>query len=264
MLVPSDMKNNGGNVWTATKHGHLQIDAGGEHLWLRIQEEGVSMRGSWEGEVQRYRNVRDDAPWWQDRKVPRGAYDGAATGRLQVVLYAERYWILRGRRHRFGDRQSWTLETRLTHLFQEIEERILELERYDEEKRIEAEREAEEARVAALERERQWHQLMAKAREQLLHEHRAVHASRQAEAWRRATDLRQYCNAMEAAHGLESASADWISWIRSYSDRIDPLVRTPTLPDPPEETSDALQKYLPAGWSADGPEGGTRRPYRPR
>lgn len=263
--VPNDMENRyGGNEWTATKHGHVQISAAGERLWLRIQEEGVHTRGPWEKEVGRYRNARDDDPWWRDRKIPRGAYDADATGRLQIVLHAGRHWILRGRQHRFGDRQSWTLETRLTHLFQEIEERIVEFERYDEEKRIEVEREAEAARVAAEERERRWHQLMAEARERLLYEHRAAHASGQVDAWRRATDLRQYCDAIEASHGLESASAEWISWMRDYSDRIDPLVRAPTLPDPPEETADALQKYLPAGWCADGPEADTRHPYRPR
>ena len=52
-----------------------------------------------------------------------------------------------GRQSRFGDRQSWALETRLPHLFKEIEERIIELCARDEAERVNEEREAEAART---------------------------------------------------------------------------------------------------------------------
>jgi hypothetical protein len=107
--VPTEsMRRYGRDGWTATKSGHVRLDVAGEHFWLRIQEEGVRTRGPWEEEVKRHRNVRGDESWWRDRKVPRGAYDAEATGRLELVLDAERYWVLSGRQSRFADRQSWT------------------------------------------------------------------------------------------------------------------------------------------------------------
>jgi hypothetical protein len=258
------LKNeHGRDEWTATKYGHIQIDAASECFWLRIQEEGVRTRGPWEEEVQRYRYVRGDESWWRDREVPRSAYDADANGRLRIVLHAARYWALRGRQSRFGDRQSWALETRLPHLFREIEERIIELAAYDEAQRIKAEQQAEAVRRAAEERERKWQQLMAHAKERLLEDHLATHAVRQAEAWRKVREIREYCDGIEAVHGPSSTSAGWVDWMRSYAARIDPLAQPPASPAPPEETAEALQEYLPAGWSAEGPEHEIRRSYRP-
>ena len=62
------IKRYGSGGWTATKHGHMQIEAGGELFWLRIQEDGVHTRGPWEAEVQHYRNVRDDDYLWRNQK----------------------------------------------------------------------------------------------------------------------------------------------------------------------------------------------------
>jgi hypothetical protein len=247
--------------WTATKCGHVRLDVAGEHFWLPIQEEGVRTRGPWEDEVQRYRNVRGDESWWRDRKVPRGAYDAEGTGRLQLVLHAARYWVLSGRQSRFADRQSWTLEARLPHFFREVEERIAELQHYDEAQRTKREREAEQARRAAEERERQWQELMASARERLVDADRAAHAGQQSEAWKRANQVREYCYAIEDVHGHKSASAEWINWMRTYADRIDPVVKPPRMPASPVETTEALQQYLPPGWSAEGPEHSTRRAH---
>jgi hypothetical protein len=239
--VPTEStKRYGLNGWSATKHGHVRLDVAGEHFWLRIREEGVHRRGRWEEDVERYRHVREKSSGGGGRKVPRGAYDAEATGRLQLVLHAERYWVLSGRRSRFADRRSWTVETHLPHLFREVEERVVELRNYDEAQRTKREREAERARRAAEERERQWQQLMAKARERLLDAGRAAQASRQSQAWRHASQLRDYCDAIEDVHGPNSASMEWISWMRGYAARIDPLVQAPRMPVSPMETGQAL------------------------
>lgn len=257
-------KRYGNDGWTATKYGHVEITAGGELFWLRIQEESVHARGPWEAEVDHYRNVSDDSPFWGDRKIPRGPYDADANGRVNLTLHSARGWSLSGRRSRFGDRQSWTLESRLPHLFKEIEERVIELRAQDAAQKIKAGREAEAARIAAEDRERQWHVLMAQAHERLIEEHRAAHSCREADAWRLATSLEEYCDAIEASYPDGSASANWTRWIRGHAKHINPLTQEPALPDPPEATIEALQKHLPAGWSAEGPE---HRPHsfgRPR
>ena len=72
---------------------HLEIRAGGELFWLRVQEDGVRTRGSWEEEVTRYRNVREDDPWWRDRTVPRGRSLSSRLRRL-VVEFSERSPLL--------------------------------------------------------------------------------------------------------------------------------------------------------------------------
>ena len=168
----------------------------------------------------------------------------------------------RGRQSQFGDRQSWTLESRLPHLFKEIDERIIELRAHDEARRIKAEQEAEAARIAAVERERQWHVLMRQARERLLEDHRAGHARREAEAWRTATALLDYCDAIESNYPSGTTSVEWVRWMRTHALKLDPLTREPTLPETPEETAENLQQYLPAGWSVEGPEQ-RPRPGRP-
>ena len=79
------IKRYGGGGWTATKYGHVQITAHDELFWLRIQEEGVHTRGPWEADADHYRNVKDDSPFWGDRKIPRGAYDADGTGRVNLT-----------------------------------------------------------------------------------------------------------------------------------------------------------------------------------
>jgi hypothetical protein len=94
---------------------------------------------------------------------------------------------------------------------------------------------------------------MASAGERLVGADRAAHAGHQSEAWKRANQLREYCDAIEDVHGHNSASAGWIKWMRACADRIDPLVQPPRVPDSPMETTEALRQSLPQGWSAQGP-----------
>jgi hypothetical protein len=224
-----------------------------------LQEEGVHTRGPWEAEVHHYRNVSIDDPWYRDRKIPRGPYDADASGRLKLELFCSHYWIYRGRQSRWADRQSWNLEHRLPHLFQEIEERILEADRVAEAERIAAEHAAEAARRETEERERQWHLLMQRAKQRLVEVHRAAHLRAQADAWQEAERLRRYCDAVEAVHGCNPQTSAWLAWAREYAECIDPLTDPPTMPEPPEATPEELQEHLPEGWSAHGPEHGARR-----
>jgi len=165
----SESKNGYGRTdWTGTKDGHLQIQTGRHAFWIRLQEEGVHTRGPWEEEVRRYRNVSRDSIFYRDRKLPSGAYDADASGRLKLELHSTHHWIHSGRQSRWADRQSWTLEERLPHLFREIEERIVEADYAIEQRRIAAEKADTAARLAVEERERRWHVLMAEAEEHLI------------------------------------------------------------------------------------------------
>jgi len=244
-------------VWSVTSiGGGLKIVAGGHDFYLELEEKGVKPRERWEKEVERYRSVLRDSPFYRDREIPSGPYDAGATGELNLQLRVERSWIFRGRQARWGDRTSWTLEERLPHVFREIEERAVKADRVAEEERVAAEKRAEEARRAAEERERQWHALMEQAKKRLVESQRAAVLRSQELAWREAERLREYCDAMEVAHGEHPESAEWIAWARDFASRLDPLSERPSMPEPPEETPEALQEHLPKGWSVHGPEYG--------
>ena len=243
----------GRSSWTATKHGHFQLATADDTFWFRVREEGVHTKGPWEQEVERYRGVRRDSSLYSHRSYPTGPYDAEATGRLQLNLGTSRYWIFRDRQSRWSDRQSWTLEERLPHVFREIEGRIIHAKRVDEEERVRHEEAAVTQRLEGERRERQWHVLMKRARERLLTEHRASHLRSEAERWSEAERLRQYCDALAAAHGDLPNAAEWLGWARTYIRDLDPLARPPAMPDPPPESLEDLQRHLPAGWSAHGP-----------
>jgi hypothetical protein len=124
--------------------------------------------------VRRYRHVSSDWSHNRDRELPSGSYDADATGRLRVELHSSQSWLFLGRQSRWADRNAWTLEERLPHLFREIEERVVEAAAAAEQERIAAERAAEVARLAAEERERMWHVLMRQAEEQLIESNGAL------------------------------------------------------------------------------------------
>jgi hypothetical protein len=251
---PSESENTYGRKgWSGAKDGHLQITAEEHEFWLRLHEDGVRTRGPWEEEVKRYRNSRSWL-WDGDRELPSGPYDAKATGELKLELFCERDWIFRGRQSRWSDRQSWRVEERLPHLLRELAERVTEAKRVAEEERIRAEQAAEAARREAEARERKWLKLMAQAQERLVEAHRAKHLRAQADAWQEADRLRRYCDALESAHGADAGTAEWVAWARAYADRLDPLTEPPKVPEPPEPRPEALQEFLPDGWSAYGPE----------
>jgi hypothetical protein len=253
--VPAGTKNEYGYVrWSGTSDGHVRIEVEQHAFWIRLQEEGVHTRGPWEEEVRRYRNVSRDSYFYRDRELPSGAYDADAKGRLKLELHSTHEWTHSGRQSRWADRQSWTLENRLPHLFREIEERIVEADYAIEQRRIAAEQAEEARRRAAEERERAWHALMAEAKRRLIESYRAAQLKAEAEAWQTANLIRRYCDALETAFGDRPETTEWLSWARTYADRLDPLGSPPMMPGEPEATTEALQQYLPPGWSSLGPE----------
>ena len=104
---------------------------------------------------------------------------------------------------------------------------------------------------------------MDRARVKLVETQRAAMLRSQEQSWREAERLREYCDAIEAAHGDDPESAEWIAWARGFADRLDPLGVPPRVPEPPEETTEALQEHLPDGWSVHGPEYGRHHLGRP-
>jgi hypothetical protein len=235
-----------------TDAGAMNLTAQDLVCRLTMTEKGVRQRAPWEQQVHHYRNVRPDDYFWRDRELPRGPYDKDATGKLTVALSCDGGWFA-GRQGRWSDRQSWTLEERLPHLFREIEARIIHGQRMREQERIRADETAERARSDAEERERAWLDLMAIARERLTDDHRIARLTTHVEAWDQARRIRAYCDAVEAAHRDDADTRTWIGWARAHAQRLDPVAIAPALPEPPEATPEALQPYLPDGWSAQGP-----------
>jgi hypothetical protein len=253
--APEETKNAYGYVrWTGAKDGHVRIEAGQHAFWIRLQEEGVRTRGPWEEEVRRYRNVPRDSYFYRDRELPSGAYDADARGRLKLELHSTHEWTHSGRQSRWADRQSWTLEDRLPHLLREIEERIVEVDYAIEQRQIAAEKAEEARRRAAEERERTWRVLIAEAKQRLIESHRAVQLKAEAEGWQTANLIRRYCDALETAFRDRPDTAEWLSWARTYAERLDPLCGPPRMPEEPEVSAEALQQYLPPGWSSFDPE----------
>jgi hypothetical protein len=200
--------------WAVTPDaGAMKITAQDLLCRLTISEKGVRQRGRWEQEVYRYRNVRSEDYFWRDRELPRGAYDKDATGTLTLTLSCEGRWFA-GRQGRWSDRQSWTLEERLPHLFREIEARIIHARRMREQERIRAEDAAERARRDAEQRERTWRELMATAQERLIEDHRIARLTTDVDAWDQARRIRAYCDAAEAAYRDNAETNKWIAWAR--------------------------------------------------
>lgn len=124
----------------------------------------------------------------------------------------------------------------------------------EEQARIAAEEKAERERKAAEARRIEWERHLANAKVRLLEQQRAEILRKQAARWHEANELRAYRNEMEARHGDVAETRRWIEWIDGFIAKLDPLTSPPTLPAAPEESVDALQPFMPEGWSAEGPE----------
>jgi hypothetical protein len=238
----------------------LTIGVDEHEFRLRLHEKGVHARGPWEKGI---RFERERALRWgsmQRERASSGSYDAEATGGLELELEDKQWWKFHGRQRqrRWGDRASWRLEDRLSHLFREIQERIVEAKRITEEERIKAEQAAEAARIEAEQREKKWNELMERARRQLVEQGRIVELRAQVASWQESELIRRYCDAMEEAHGSDP---EWIGWARAFAAKLNPLREAPSMPDPPEETPEVLQGFLPDGWSAYGPEHSQQRPW---
>ena len=106
---------------------------------------------------------------------------------------------------------------------------------------------------------------MAEAREQLTESERVKHLRGQISRWEEAERIRRFCSAAESAHSVAPGVDEWTAWSRAFADRLDPLSDPPVTPAESEPTPEELQAFLPAGWSARGPETNTRggRPHYP-
>ena len=49
-------------------------------------------------------------------------------------------------------------------------------------------------------------------------------------------------------------TVDWLVWARAFADEIDPLGQPPITRELPEISPEDLQRHLPDGWSAHGPD----------
>lgn len=95
---------------------------------------------------------------------------------------------------------------------------------------------------------------MAEAAERLVEDGRTKHLRAHAAAWQEAEMLRRYCEALDAAYGDKPDAAEWLEWVRAHIIRLDPLTEPPTMPNVPEANPEALEPFLPEGWSPYGPD----------
>lgn len=226
--------------------GVMKVTAHELDCHVKITEKGVRQRAQWEQQVRHYRNVRPGDYFWRDRELPRGPYDKDATGTLTLALSCEERWFA-GRQGRWSDRQSWTLEERLPHLFREIDARIVHARRMREQERIRAEEVAERARRDTAERARTWRGLMASARERLLEDHRIARLTADLDAVDQARRIRVYCDAAEAKYDDSADARKWIAWARARAQRLDRLTNAPAFPEPPEGHQMPCSPIFPMG-----------------
>jgi hypothetical protein len=214
--------------WKAEYDGHLLVTIRHHEYHLRVSEDNVSTRSSFE-----------DFP--HSRAPGRVRYDSDATGRLQIT--ADRYGRS-GRTGSWADRRSWTLEEKLPELIRELEVRAAE----------DDHRDAERKR-AAEERTRQWEVAMNAAKERFREQHRAQALRTQVASWREANLIRGYLDALRDRYGGDAESAAWIAWAEHYVDKlVDPLARPRAMPEDREPTPDDLAPFL-GGLSPYGPPG---------
>lgn len=253
--APAPSKNAyGRESWTASKNGHLAVSTESELFWFRIRESKVHVRGPWEEEVERHRGADPDSYWWRDREIPRGAYDADADGKLELELFCGHSYAFGGRQSRWGDRQRWSLEDRLTDAVVEIEIRAVEATLREEQKRESAIRAKQEAEEAARQREVDFELHLEEAWRLLREARQAKELRTQTSAWSEANALRAYCDAVEDTHGDNPESRRWLEWARGFIERLDPLDKPPSLPEITEAPYDELQQYMPEGWSVRGAE----------
>lgn len=87
---------------------------------------------------------------------------------------------------------------------------------------------------------------------------RVKHLEAQTDGWRHATRLSEYVAAVRAQvealpAGPEKTRAEaWLEFVDAHLERLNPLSRTPQLPDVPEPRPDDLRPFL-HHWSPHGP-----------
>ncbi|WP_219505257.1 hypothetical protein [Nonomuraea ceibae] len=83
---------------------------------------------------------------------------------------------------------------------------------------------------------REWETARAHARERVLTQDRLQVLAAEMDGWQRARTIRQYADELASARcmitdeGHRQSLADWIDWIKSYADTVDPLTEPPRFP----------------------------------
>jgi hypothetical protein len=229
----------GRSEWKPSHDGQLVFTINGHELKVRLWEKGAGRRGPYERQRKRWQEDREKPVremLFLERPKP---YDSGATGELNIEV---RGWS-HGRQGSWGDRKRWTLEDRLPQLLRELETQAVEAE----ERRLAKEREEAERR-------RQWETAMGRAKLRLIEDHRVDVLRTRVAAWHEAEEIRAYCDAVEARHGIDTIAADpdaaqWLTFAREHADHAQ---RIPRMPADPEVTNEALKPYL-GTWSPYGP-----------
>ncbi len=173
---------------------------------------------------------------------------------LQLPYTADGRW-------RWADRKRTKLEDILPTALHELERQAA----ADRRKRIDEER-------AKAERKVRWEAAMAEARRKATEDHYATALSTELKGWTEAADIRRYSEALAAriaaAAGDQTVTRDelmvakeWLSWIRAYAQRRDPLCGLPVKPPEPTVRDEDLGPFL-NGWSPLGPDVGERQPWQ--
>lgn len=224
--------------WSGPENGHVVITVEEQATALRIHEEGLASRTSWEDRNRIYSGLSFER---EPRYPPLTEYEAGATGRLTISVAPA--FGRDGRPAKWSDRKPWTLEEKLPEVLREVEVRA-----------VEAERERRRREEAAAQRRRDWEAAMARAKERYSEAILAQALDEQATSWRRAREIRAYCDAAAVTHPDDLGTRDWIEWARGYADRIDPLSDAPRSPELPESVHVTdLEPFLD-GWSPYGPD----------
>ncbi|WP_201778859.1 hypothetical protein [Streptomyces sp. 150FB] len=160
---------------------------------------------------------QEHSPW---TRVPK--YDEEFIGHLALGAPAGNWYQ---HSYFYSEGARWTLESRLGHPLQDLEQLAAEAERREREKEL---REAEQRR--------RWYATVALAREQQVEQHRARVLTGQTRACPQAAEIRAFCQAARARAGdtpVATDEADWLEWAEAYAEQLDPR-QTPlhTPPDP--------------------------------
>lgn len=155
--------------------------------------------------------------------------------RIQVTTAGVRF----DRPAKWADRQRWNVENKLGEVLAEIDGRV----------------KAEQDRIAAkeqarLQRQHDWEVAMSKARAHFQEDRRITALNKQLDGWRKAAEIRAYCEAVEEARRADDdadgseGQARWLEWCRSHADQIDPTRMGASGPNEAEPGPSDLTPYL--------------------
>jgi hypothetical protein len=218
------------------KNGQLAIVIDGFAYSLRIREQQGPGGGARTHNTHSGRNL----PRWLAAR----STTFLPTGRLQITV--QHGYGRDGRPAEFRDTKTRALENRLPAILRELEIRALE----DDWRRQEEERKAEEKR-------QRWEQAMARARDDFRQAALAGELTAQLERFRLVGEIDRYLAGLRSIHRngekQTPGASEWMDWIASYRDEIDPLRQPPVMPATPDPSPEDLHPFL-NGWDPHGPD----------